>query len=63
MENFDFVIYEWEKEIGGTWWLNRYPGYVNIGSCGYGVYLILCLSRISLISLRGAPSSQPMAQS
>lgn len=26
MENFDFRIYEREQDIGGTWWLNRYPG-------------------------------------
>lgn len=24
--NFDFVIYEKNEEVGGTWWENRYPG-------------------------------------
>lgn len=28
LENYELVIYEREEEIGGTWWLNRYPGYV-----------------------------------
>ena len=22
----DFVIYERQKELGGTWWMNNYPG-------------------------------------
>lgn len=22
----DFVIYERQKELGGTWWMNSYPG-------------------------------------
>ena len=28
MENYELNIYEREEEIGGTWWLNRYPGCV-----------------------------------
>lgn len=30
LENYELNIYEREEEIGGTWWLNRYPGYVFI---------------------------------
>ena len=26
LENYELNIYEREEEIGGTWWLNRYPG-------------------------------------
>lgn len=28
--NFDLTIYEKNEEIGGTWWENRYPGYVRM---------------------------------
>ena len=26
--NFELIIYEKNPEISGTWWENRYPGYV-----------------------------------
>jgi hypothetical protein len=27
--NFDLVIYEKNEQVGGTWWENKYPGYVQ----------------------------------
>lgn len=27
--NFSLVIYEKNPEVAGTWWENRYPGYVR----------------------------------
>lgn len=29
----DYVIYERQKELGGTWWMNTYPG------CGVDMYV------------------------
>lgn len=26
IRNVDFRIYEKEESVGGTWWVNRYPG-------------------------------------
>lgn len=34
LRNIDFKIYEKEESVGGTWWVNQYPGTPASASIG-----------------------------
>ena len=39
LKNVDLTVYEKNSEVGGTWWENRYPGYISFPYHGDGMLI------------------------